>query len=206
MENYIPYVLCAIGIVGLALLSLRSSRGCVEHNEPVEGDNDRTAFISSIAEDISLRSESTILSPDNESIDTEDIIPPPTVEKPSPDHFSDSNEAKFSSLFGLKLKAENLSRLEVPEKKEAIKEIEHELVLEIAKNNQKKRETNATPPPINSKTRSKNLSEEWMPVFLSIMVITSALYVILMNEVYDDAQQKWAFGAVGSILGYWLKK
>jgi hypothetical protein len=46
----------------------------------------------------------------------------------------------------------------------------------------------------------------WMPVIISIIVLLSALFVILSNNTYGDAQQKWAFGVVGTIIGYWFKK
>jgi hypothetical protein len=41
-------------------------------------------------------------------------------------------------------------------------------------------------------------------VLVSLMVLIVAVYVIL-NNGYPDATTKWAFGAVGLILGYWLK-
>src|SRR5258708_38773413 len=46
----------------------------------------------------------------------------------------------------------------------------------------------------------------WMPAVISLLVLLSALYIILSNDGFGDAQQKWAFGAVGTILGYWLKR
>ena len=36
------------------------------------------------------------------------------------------------------------------------------------------------------------------------VVLAAGLYVILSGK-YDDAEKKWAFGAVGTILGYWLR-
>lgn len=54
--------------------------------------------------------------------------------------------------------------------------------------------------------RITSSSTEWMPIVISLLVLLSALYVILSNTIYQDAQQKWAFGAVGTILGYWFKK
>jgi len=46
----------------------------------------------------------------------------------------------------------------------------------------------------------------WMPIAISLLVLLSALYVILSKNAYADPQQKWAFGIVGTILGYWFKK
>ena len=50
------------------------------------------------------------------------------------------------------------------------------------------------------------LARQWMPVVISCLVLLSALYIILSANTYADAQQKWAFGAVGTILGYWFKR
>jgi hypothetical protein len=46
----------------------------------------------------------------------------------------------------------------------------------------------------------------YMPVAISLLVLVSALWVILHPQTYGDSGQKWASGAVGTILGYWLKK
>jgi carbon starvation protein CstA len=48
-------------------------------------------------------------------------------------------------------------------------------------------------------------ARDWMPVIVSLLVLLTALYVILSNDRSGDAQ-KWAFGAVGMILGHWLKR
>lgn len=45
----------------------------------------------------------------------------------------------------------------------------------------------------------------WMPVVISLLILLAALYVILSNNSYGDAQQKWAYGVIGTILGYWFK-
>ncbi len=44
-----------------------------------------------------------------------------------------------------------------------------------------------------------------MSVIVSLAVLGSALYIIL-SAGYDASAQKWAFGAVGTIIGYWLPK
>jgi hypothetical protein len=54
--------------------------------------------------------------------------------------------------------------------------------------------------------RYRRLSE-WQPAvaaLVSFAVLASALYVILSAR-YDTSSEKWAFGAVGTILGYWLR-
>jgi len=43
-----------------------------------------------------------------------------------------------------------------------------------------------------------------MMVLVSIIVLVSSLYIILSGQ-YDDGSQKWAFGSVGSIMGFWLR-
>ena len=43
-----------------------------------------------------------------------------------------------------------------------------------------------------------------MMIVVSLIVLGGAMYVILSQQ-YDDGTQKWAFGAVGSIVGFWLK-
>jgi hypothetical protein len=43
-----------------------------------------------------------------------------------------------------------------------------------------------------------------MIVVISVIVLGCSLFVILSKR-YDDATQKWAFGAVGTIIGFWLK-
>jgi hypothetical protein len=44
-----------------------------------------------------------------------------------------------------------------------------------------------------------------MMAFVSLAVLCSALFVILSGR-YDDASQKWAFGSVGTILGFWFRR
>lgn len=43
-----------------------------------------------------------------------------------------------------------------------------------------------------------------MPVFISVAVLLSGLYMILSGE-YPEPDKKWAFGMIGTIVGYWLK-
>ena len=46
-------------------------------------------------------------------------------------------------------------------------------------------------------------SDRWIQIIISFIVLLAALYVIL-SQKYDADVQKWAFGAVGLIVGYWL--
>ncbi len=43
-----------------------------------------------------------------------------------------------------------------------------------------------------------------MMVLVSILVLGSSLFIILSGQ-YDNENQKWAFGAVGTIVGFWLR-
>jgi hypothetical protein len=44
----------------------------------------------------------------------------------------------------------------------------------------------------------------WVRVVISAIVLLAALYIILSRKFATD-QEKWAFGVIGTILGYWLK-
>ena len=43
-----------------------------------------------------------------------------------------------------------------------------------------------------------------MMLLVSKIALGSCLYVILSGQ-YDEGSQKWAFGIVGSIMGFWLR-
>lgn len=43
----------------------------------------------------------------------------------------------------------------------------------------------------------------WAALGFSFLVLVSALYIIIFTK--EAESQKWAFGAVGLILGFWLK-
>lgn len=43
-----------------------------------------------------------------------------------------------------------------------------------------------------------------MNIIISLSVFFGAMYIILSKE-YDEESQKWAFGAVGSIIGFWAR-
>ncbi|WBS02377.1 hypothetical protein OU994_29745 [Pseudoduganella sp. SL102] len=45
-----------------------------------------------------------------------------------------------------------------------------------------------------------------MSIIVTLAILAAALYVVLAQQAYSDAHQKWAFGAIGTIVGYWLKK
>lgn len=44
----------------------------------------------------------------------------------------------------------------------------------------------------------------WMRIIVTLTVLLCALYIILSKH-YEADQQKWAFGVIGTVLGYWLK-
>ena len=43
-----------------------------------------------------------------------------------------------------------------------------------------------------------------MQLIMSLVFGGASLYVVLSKK-YDEATQKWAFGTIGLILGFWLK-
>jgi len=49
-------------------------------------------------------------------------------------------------------------------------------------------------------------SHDWVSILISLLILLPALYIILWSVSYSYAQPKWAFGAVGMIFGYWIKR
>jgi hypothetical protein len=49
-----------------------------------------------------------------------------------------------------------------------------------------------------------DLAQKLMKPIISIIVLIASLYIILSNS-YKADQEKWAFGSLGTILGFWLK-
>lgn len=47
--------------------------------------------------------------------------------------------------------------------------------------------------------------EPLMAALVSLALLATSLYIIL-SHTYDESAQKWAFGAAGSILGFWLSR
>jgi hypothetical protein len=43
-----------------------------------------------------------------------------------------------------------------------------------------------------------------MQVLISLILLAGALYTILSGS-YDGDHEKWAYGAMGTIVGFWLK-
>ncbi len=43
-----------------------------------------------------------------------------------------------------------------------------------------------------------------MQATVTVMVLAGSLYALLSGK-YAEAEKKWAYGAVGTILGYWLR-
>ena len=44
---------------------------------------------------------------------------------------------------------------------------------------------------------------EWMQIILSVVIVAAGLYIILSRD-YTGESEKWAYGSIGTILGYWL--
>jgi hypothetical protein len=47
------------------------------------------------------------------------------------------------------------------------------------------------------------LDKDWARLIVSAIVLLAALFVILSKR-YQEESEKWAFGAIGTILGFWL--
>jgi hypothetical protein len=53
------------------------------------------------------------------------------------------------------------------------------------------------------KAKTEN-QQKWMAVGVTVVLGSAALFVVLSKQ-YDQDSLKWAFGALGTIIGYWLK-
>ena len=42
--------------------------------------------------------------------------------------------------------------------------------------------------------------------FIIILAVSAAALFIILSDIYDDSQEKWAFGVVGMVLGYIFNK
>jgi hypothetical protein len=55
------------------------------------------------------------------------------------------------------------------------------------------------------KSIPESLVHRRMQVALSLLLVLAALYLILFREDAGDTQ-KWAFGTIGTILGFWFRR
>jgi hypothetical protein len=44
-----------------------------------------------------------------------------------------------------------------------------------------------------------------MQVVVSLAILVSALIIIFRSDSSNSEAQKWAFGAIGTVMGFWLK-
>jgi hypothetical protein len=44
----------------------------------------------------------------------------------------------------------------------------------------------------------------YMSAIVSLLILCSSLYIVLSNKFNDDSK-KWAFGTIGTLIGFWLK-
>ena len=71
--------------------------------------------------------------------------------------------------------------------------------------------SNRRPKRTSLKAISEQTSSIWldpnhfMPVLVTFAVLCSALYMILWQQQGMEAQ-KWSYGALGTILGFWLNR
>jgi len=45
-----------------------------------------------------------------------------------------------------------------------------------------------------------------MQGLLTVVILIAALYVVVVKADSDQGQKDWAYGALGSLVGYWLKR
>lgn len=43
-----------------------------------------------------------------------------------------------------------------------------------------------------------------MKAVVSLIVLLVGCYIVLLPNIYGPDAEKWAFGAIGVVLGYWL--
>jgi hypothetical protein len=51
----------------------------------------------------------------------------------------------------------------------------------------------------------RHKSEVWMTILVTAAFGVSALYIVLSNH-YGQDSLKWAYGILGTLIGYWLRK
>ena len=48
-------------------------------------------------------------------------------------------------------------------------------------------------------------AESMMALCVSLVVVAGALIVILFPKRFDPTAEKWAYGALSAVVGYWLR-
>jgi len=52
--------------------------------------------------------------------------------------------------------------------------------------------------------KDEKIVQSFMRVLISLLVVSLSFYIILSGR-FDADNQKWAFGSVGTVIGFWLK-
>lgn len=60
------------------------------------------------------------------------------------------------------------------------------------------------PGPLSSPRMMLTIPPEAMIAFLTFVLLVASLFVILSKQ-YDAADKHWAYGTVGTLIGYWLR-
>ncbi|GAA5442654.1 hypothetical protein Misp06_00828 [Microbulbifer sp. NBRC 101763] len=55
-----------------------------------------------------------------------------------------------------------------------------------------------------NRTNGESFLSKHMSELISLIVLVCALYIIISGS-YGEGEQKWAYGVIGTIIGYWLK-
>ena len=67
----------------------------------------------------------------------------------------------------------------------------------------KKEKADKTPQPQRARTAH---GKELMQGFLTLLVLVTALYVLIVKADSDTGLKNWAYGVIGTLLGFWLKR
>lgn len=56
-----------------------------------------------------------------------------------------------------------------------------------------------------TKNELSESSKKSTQIFISVVVLFAALYIVVFQPDADESQKNWAFGTIGTLLGFWLK-
>jgi len=57
---------------------------------------------------------------------------------------------------------------------------------------------------VRSPIREEFGAREWARVVITLIILVASLFVILTKR-YSPADRHWAYGALGTVIGFWLK-
>jgi hypothetical protein len=60
--------------------------------------------------------------------------------------------------------------------------------------------------PRRRRRKEPHITSLWMPTIVSLIVLIGCFTIILLPVTYGEDSAKFAFGAIGSVIGHWLSK